>query len=226
MATVTWPWLMSVLLPPHSLSVPELSLSPGLQLIPWCLAVVGMVTRQGTERELWFPGERWDRLSDSLQHPDRVTAQFQTLTLTGLSSMSKNGRRNRRQERKNSFFFSFCLFSWLSSHLHSLFSTWPHSPSITVLFSFLGGGFDKRDSEVCFIAWSAGKAALLYIWFCLALKSGGFLTSLALYLSLCSLVPPACALFFYLFCGQSRIFELIISGSIAGFSCAPSLGDQ
>lgn len=50
------------------------------------------------------------------------------------------------------------------------------------------------------------------------------MTSLALYPSLFSLVPTACALFFYLFCGQSRNCELIISGSIAGFSGAPSLG--
>lgn len=49
MATITWPWLMSVLLP-RTLSVPEPPLSPGLQLNPWCLALVGMVTRQGRER--------------------------------------------------------------------------------------------------------------------------------------------------------------------------------
>lgn len=52
------------------------------------------------------------------------------------------------------------------------------------------------------------------------------MTSLTLHPSLVLLLPPACALSFYLFCGQSRICELIISGSIAGFSSAPSRQDQ
>lgn len=50
MANISWPWLMSIHLPCAFYLSASLHWAPGLQLIPWCLAVVGIVTRQGTER--------------------------------------------------------------------------------------------------------------------------------------------------------------------------------
>lgn len=59
----------------------------------------------------------------------------------------------RREERNSSFFFCLSVFLPVSPPSHHFFlSTWPHSSDV---FS------DKRDSEMCFIACSACKAALL-----------------------------------------------------------------
>lgn len=78
--------------------------------------------------------------------------------------MTKIGPRNRRRERKNSFFFSFSLFSCLSLSLFSLlfFLSFPlfnptPLPSITVLIFFFFF-CERRDSEMCFMAWSACKS--------------------------------------------------------------------
>ena len=83
--------------------------------------------------EQWFLGERWDRLSDSLQQTDRVTAQFEPPPPHHHQSILQTKNTPGGKRRRMVGFFFGLFFSFLGSLLPlplyiTLISTWPHSP--------------------------------------------------------------------------------------------------
>lgn len=141
--------------------------------------------------------------------------------------MTKNGLRERGRGGRIASLFLDSVFLSLSLSLSALlrfFLLPPNWPGPLWCFC------DKRLPEMCFIAWSACKATpSISLARPVFKKCWLFLTSRpSIRLSFHSSRPRRplrlCFVLFTLFCGQSRNRELIISGSIPGFSFAPSLG--
>lgn len=133
-----------------------------------------------------------------------------------------------RQEAGEEEWLLFCLFSVFPDSLlpPARYIPLPFHPDPTPLRHSAHGVCDESTSQVYFIAWSACKESSISLLWSHLKRWRGFrphllLIRLSFYLFLLLLL---CSFIF--FCGQGRICELIISGSIAGFNSAPSRRDQ